>query len=279
MNIPSNLTEFLYWVKERTEKLWSVDDENCPKGFYGAKWQGLSKEQIDQVEKKYNIRFIPDHKEFLKILHTIDKKEIFEYEDDGELIIEERNFFYNWLADEKEVLEIIKSSYSWMKYDADEDSQVWLSSWGIKPASLEKRIEIFEEWLSHVPALLPLTGLRYIVSDENLKWKPVISLGSSDIIVMGWDLRTYLLNELSNHLDIHIDVFDEEDQMFYPELIDEVKNIFDENFKYDQTKDIPYLKERILYLSSGWSSFGLSYYTENAGIHPIVKTEMSEEEK
>ncbi|AZB01531.1 SMI1/KNR4 family protein [Chryseobacterium joostei] len=279
MNIPSNLTEFLYWVKERTEKLWSVDDENCPKGFYGAKWQGLSKEQIDQVEKKYNIRFIPEHKEFLKILHTIDKKEIFEYEDDGELITEERNFFYNWLADEKEVLEIIKSSYSWMKYDADEDSQVWLSSWGIKPASLEKRIEIFEEWFSHVPALLPLTGLRYIVSDENLKWKPVISLGSSDIIVMGWDLRTYLLNELSNYLDIHIDVFDEEDQMFYPELIDEVKNIFDENFKYDQTKDIPYLKERILYLSSGWSSFGLSYYPENAGIHPIVKTEMSEEEK
>ena len=23
---------------------WSVDNENCPKGFYGAQWQGLSEE-------------------------------------------------------------------------------------------------------------------------------------------------------------------------------------------------------------------------------------------
>ncbi|RQO41651.1 hypothetical protein DBR39_03220 [Chryseobacterium sp. KBW03] len=103
MHIPSNLTEFLYWVKERTEKLWSVDAENCPKGFYGAKWQGLSEEQIDQIQRKYNVSFIPEHKEFLKILHAIDKKEIVEYEYDGELITEERDFFYNWLADEKEV--------------------------------------------------------------------------------------------------------------------------------------------------------------------------------
>lgn len=279
MPIPSNLTEFLYWVKERTEKLWSVDDENCPKGFYGAKWQGLSEEQIDQVEKKYKISFIPEHKEFLKILHAIDKKEIVEYEYDGGLITEERDFFYNWLADEKEVEEIIKGSYNWMKHDVNEKSQVWLNSWGIKPASLEKRIEVFEEWFSHVPVLLPLTGLRYIVSDENLKWKPIISMGSSDIIVMGWDFRTYLLNEIGNHLDIHIEVFDEEDQMFYPELIDEVKNIFDENFKYDETKDIPYLKERILYWSCGWRSFGLNYYSENASIHPIIKTYIGEEEK
>ncbi|WP_336704241.1 hypothetical protein [Chryseobacterium indologenes] len=279
MDIPSNLTEFLYWIKERTEKLWSIDDENCPKGFYGARWQGLSEEQIDQVERKYEVSFTPEHRAFLKILHAIDKKEIVEYEDEGELITEERDFFYNWLADEKEVKEIIKGSYNWMKYDVNEKSQVWLNSWGIKPASLEKRIEVFEEWFSHVPALLPLTGLRYVISDENLKWKPIISMGSSDIIVMGWDFRTYLLNEIGNHLDIHIEVFDEEDQMFYPELIDEVKNIFSENFKYDETKDIPYLKERILYWSSGLSSFGLSYHPENARVHPIVKTYTTEEEK
>ncbi|MBP2618944.1 hypothetical protein [Chryseobacterium jejuense] len=272
MNIPEDLTEFLYWVKERTEKIWSVNDENCPKGFYGARWQGLSEEQIDQIERKYDVSFTAEHKEFLKILHAIDKKEIVEYEYEGELIIEESTFFYNWLADEKEVAEIIKGSYNWMKHDVDEKSQVWLKSWGIKPASLDKRIEIFEEWFSHVPALLPLRGFRYIVSDENLKWKPIISMGSSDIIVMGWDFRTYLLNELRNDLDIHIEVFDEEDQMFYPELIDEVQQIFDENFKHDETKDIPFLKERILYWSCGWSSFGLRYYPENARVHPIVKT-------
>lgn len=279
MNIPVNLTEFLYWVKDRTEKLWSIDDENCPKGFYGARWQSLSEEQINQIEKKYQVSFTSEHREFLKILHAIDKKEIVEYEDEGEMVTEECTFFYSWLADEKEITETIKSSYNWMKHDVNEESQVWLKSWGIKPASLEKRIEIFEEWFSHVPVLLPLKDFRYIVSDENLKWKPIISLGSSDIIVMGWDFRTYLLNELRGYLDIHIDVFDEEDQMFYPELIDEVQQIFNENYKYDETKDIPYLKEMILYWSSGWSSFGLSYHPENARVHPIVKTYIAEEEK
>ncbi|MFP3534483.1 hypothetical protein SB763_34585, partial [Burkholderia sp. SIMBA_042] len=82
----------------------------------------------------------------------------------------------------------------------------------------------------------------------------------SDIVIMGWDFRTYLLNEMRNHLDIHIQVFDEEDQMFYPELLPEIQEIFDENFKYDKTKDVPYLKEMMLYWSSGWRGFGMSYH-------------------
>ncbi|MDW9382296.1 hypothetical protein [Chryseobacterium sp. JV558] len=279
MNIPVNLTEFLYWVKDRTEKLWSIDDENCPKGFYGARWQSLSEEQINQIEKKYQVSFTSEHREFLKILHAIDKKEIVEYEDEGELITEECTFFYNWFENEEEIKKILNTPYDWMLDDIDSVNKVWLKSWGIKPASLEKRKEIFDEWFSHVPTLLPLMGTRYIISDVDLVWRPVLSIRGSDIVIMEWDFRTYLLNELRGYLDIHIDVFDEEDQMFYPELIDEVQQIFNENYKYDETKDIPYLKEMILYWSSGWSSFGLSYHPENARVHPIVKTYIAEEEK
>jgi hypothetical protein len=100
----------------------------------------------------------------------------------------------------------------------------------------------------------------------------------SDIVTMGWDFRTYLLNEIKNHLDIHEDVFDEEDQMFYSKLLPEIQEIFDENFKYDETKDVPYLKEMMLYWSSGWSSFGMEYYPEGTRVHPIVKTFIAEEE-
>lgn len=278
MNIPENLTEFLYWVKERTEKIWSVDDENCFKGFHGARWQGLSEEQIDEVEQKYTIRFTPEHREFLKILHAIDKKEIVEYEDDGEFITEELDLFHNWLTEEREMREVIKNPYRWMKQDMNGRNKVWLKSWGIRPRSIEKRQEIFDEWYSYVPPLLPLKGARFIVSDENLKWRPVISMGS-DIIVMGWDFRTYLLNELRDHLDIHMDVYDEVDGKYYPELIDEAQNIFDENFKYDETKDIPYLKEMILYWNSGWKSFGLNYYPEDIGVYPICSTYIPEDEK
>lgn len=77
MEIPVNFIDFLYWISERTENVWSVDDESfCPKGFYGAKWQPLSEEQIDSIELKYAIKFTSEHREFLKILHAIDKKKL-----------------------------------------------------------------------------------------------------------------------------------------------------------------------------------------------------------
>ncbi|MFZ4931184.1 hypothetical protein [Chryseobacterium sp. Mn2064] len=279
MNIPSNLTEFLYWAKERTEKLWSVNNENCPKGFYGAKWQGLSEDQIDQIERKYKVSFTSEHKEFLKILHAIDKKEIVEYEDEGELIAEECTFFYNWLENEEEITSQIKYFYKGMWNDITSVNHVWLKSWGIKPKSLERKKEIFDEWFSKLPQLLPVRDSSYVVDNTNLKWNPVVGASGSDFVILGWDFRTYLLYALREHLDIYTDVYDEEDQRFYAELIDEVQKINDENFMYDETKDIPYLKEMILYWSSGWKGFGLNYYSKNARIHPIVKTYIAEEEK
>ncbi|MGN7709212.1 hypothetical protein [Chryseobacterium sp. JV274] len=271
MDIPSNLTEFLYWVKESTEKLWLVDDENCPKGFYGARWQGLSEEQIDDIERKYEVSFTSEHREFLKILHAIDKKEIVEYEDEGELITEECTFFYNWLENEEEIISQIKCFYKWVWDDIISVNYVWLKSWGVKPNSLERKKEIFDEWFSKLPQLLPVRNSACVVNNENLKWNPVVSVSGSDVNILGWDFRTYLLYELREHLNIYTDVYDEEDQMFYPEIIDEVQQIFNENYKYDETKDIPYLKEMILYWSSGWRGFGLSYHPENARVHPIVK--------
>lgn len=279
MNIPENLTEFLYWAKERTEKIWSVDDENCLKGFYGAKWQGLSDEQINEIEYKYEVRFTPEHREFLKVLHAIDKKEIVEYEDEGEIITEECTFFYNWLEDKEEIVNETKYLYKGIWRDVTSVNHVWLKSWGIKPKSLEKRKEIFDEWFSHLPTLLPLKCSKFMVSDENLMWRPVICASGSDIVVMGWDFRTYLLYELRDHLNIHIRVFSEEYQVFHLEIIDEVEKIAEENFKYDETKDIPYLKEMIMYWSSGWKGFGLSYYPENIRGRPIVKTYIAEEEQ
>ncbi len=278
MKIPENFTDFLYWIKDRTENLWSSEDWH-EHGFYGAKWQPLSDQQICEIEEKYNVKFNDEHRQFLKILHAIDKKEIIEYEDEGKIITEESIFFYNWLKDDDEIIKTMKEPFEWMWDDVDSVNKVWLKSWGIKSKSIEKRKTIFNEWFSRIPNLLPLIGTRFTVNNENLKWKPILSVMGSDIIVMGWDFRTYLLNELRNHLDIHVQVFDEEDQMFYPEIIDEVQEIFDENFKYDETKDVPYLKEMMLYWSSGWSSFGMSYHPKEAKVHPIVKTFIAEEEE
>lgn len=277
MIIPENLTDFLYWVRERTEKLWASEDWRKHE-FYGAKWQPLTEPQIDEVEQKYGVKFNNEHREFLKILHAIDKKEIIEYDgENDETIFEERTWFYNWLVDEQEIMERLHGLPDWFYSDVEGRNQVWLKSWGKKPESKEEREKIFQNWFSKIPQLLPIYSHRFVVGDDNLKWKPIISSWGSDIIVMGWDFRTYLLNEIRNHLDIYEDIFDEEDQMFYPEVLPEVQEIFDENFKYDETKDVPYLKEMMLYWSSGWSSFGMNYHPKGTTVSPIVKTFIAED--
>jgi hypothetical protein len=56
--IPEDITEFLYWVKERTEAYWSTvpittaENEKC---FHGAKWIGVEEGRIDEIEKRYGV--------------------------------------------------------------------------------------------------------------------------------------------------------------------------------------------------------------------------------
>ncbi|MBD0403712.1 hypothetical protein [Flammeovirga sp. EKP202] len=103
LEIPEDYIAFLYWVKERTENFWSINPEHseadfvCEKWIYGAKWIGLSDEEIDAIEHRYNISFTPEYRQFLKILHTIDKKDTIEYKSsvdkDAEIKIEHIPFF------------------------------------------------------------------------------------------------------------------------------------------------------------------------------------------
>lgn len=283
MNIPENITEFLYWIKERTELFWSIDPKTssndfvCEDWIFGAKWIGLSTKEIDEIEAKYSVKFTYEHREFLRILHTIDRKEKIEYpetfEEDSKIIIEERPFFYNWITDEEEIFEILKWPFKTIFEDVIGANKVWLKSWGKRPKSEIEMKNIFKSWYEKVPKLVPIYSQRFSVSESNLKFNPVLSIWGSDVVVYGWNFRSYLLNELKEHLDIRKNIYDVEDNFYYPELINEVQTIFDEDFKFDENKDIPYWKELILIWNSGWSSFGLKYPgQENKNVFAIRKT-------
>jgi hypothetical protein len=289
--IPEDLTEFLYWVKERTETFWSKNeitsngDFVCDDWIYGAKWQGLKDSEIDEIEEKYQIKFTPDHREFLKILHTIDRKERIEYEaidEQSEPEIGEFPFFYNWKTDNEE----IEYRFDWTRRTILQDilgqNQVWLKSWGKRPSSNEEREAIFNEWLKQAPKLLPLTGHRFIVSEPLVKGNPVLSVYGSDIIVYGWNLRHYLLNELEAELGLWDYVFDEEDNMWYYNSKKEVQEIYTLEYELSKTKSIPVWEEMILYWSTGWRSFGREYPYPESQIgefgSPIVKTYIPEDE-
>ncbi|WBV56162.1 hypothetical protein PFY10_18340 [Chryseobacterium daecheongense] len=282
--IPENLIEFLYWVKENTETLWSEDLETsgCEEWIHGAKWIPLTDQQIDEVEKKYSIQFTPEHKEFLRILHTIDKKEKIEYtedgEDDAETLIEENSLFYNWLQDDDEIKKMLEWPYRTICEDVIGKNQVWLKSWGKRPSEKEERKKTFTDWYNEAPKLVPMHRHRFVVGDGSFMHNPVLSIWGSDIIVYGWNLRTYLLNELKYHLDIYETVYDETEKENVISFIPQVKTIFEEDYIFDENKHIPFWEELILLWTSGWSSFGLKFPgQDDSSVFPIMRTYIPED--
>lgn len=217
LKIPEDYIEFLYWVKERTEKFWSKnpatseDDFVCEDWAYGAKWIGLSDSEIETIESRYGVKFSPEHRMFLKILHSIDRKEIIEYtetfDEDAEVKIEHIPFFYNWLSDEQEIQNRLNWPYRTIFEDVTGANKVWLESWGqIRPKSDKEKERLFSEWFNQAPRVIPIKGHRFVVND--VKDAPVLSIYGSDIIVYGWNIRHYLLNELKDHLNLLELVYD-----------------------------------------------------------------------
>ena len=92
MKIPEDYIEFLYWFKTETETYWEIkpnskaDDYLNESWIRGAKWVGLEEDEIEKIESKYNISFSSEHKEFLKILHALDKNHPVEFYDDNDEI-------------------------------------------------------------------------------------------------------------------------------------------------------------------------------------------------
>ena len=275
MQIPEDLREFLHWVKDRTETIWQQDsflvDDDMHKYSWlrDAKWQGLTPAEIDALEIKYNIKFTPDHRLFLEILHTIDKLEPYEYtespEEDADVFIEHHHFFYNW-NDEQTIEEKSHWAYDTIFYDVAEEDGVWLKSWGERPKNKKEQEKIFAEWYNKAPKLLPIKAHRFIVSEPLASDNPILSIWGSDTIVYGWNLKSYLLREIGHHLSIYDS---EADDYRFPEI----NEMFETEWKLAKEKDIPSWKELILYWSSGWSSFGLEYPYPEDNPNMIVKAD------
>jgi hypothetical protein len=250
--IPENYTDFLYWLKNQTENYWSQDpkttsnESKCPQWAYGAKWIGMTDEQIDHLQEKYSIIFTPEHREFLRILHTIDRKEKVYREygsEEGEY--RERSFFHNWLEDDEDIRSRLTFVYDTISKDIA-SSRFWINSWGKRYDTTEERMEIFNELYEKAPKLVPVMGHRFQVADLSLEKRPVLSILGTDIVFYGSDFRYYLLDEIREHLNIHHLEYDEEDETSYWVLNEGYSDVFEH---YDNTKlpDTPFWKSFFLF--------------------------------
>jgi hypothetical protein len=253
MNIPEDYIEFLHWVKATTETFWSKEAVPQEEGLSpeewikGAKWIGLEEKEIDAIEQKYQIKFTKEHRAFLNVLHTIDKKEPIErYNENDEIYYIEESFFYNWKTDDEELNHRFDWTYKTILDDVLGVNQVWLESWGkVRPKSEEAKKKIFLNWLNQAPKLIPIFGHRFVVSEPSDCDTPILSVYGSDIIVYGWNMRHYLLSELKEHLELMYWEYDEEDNCWCIESKKELQDIHDYEYGTAKNKTIPFWEEMI----------------------------------
>jgi hypothetical protein len=267
LEIPINYIDFLYWVKDTTERFWLMNKINseienvyCEDWIYGAKWLGLADNKITEIEKKFNLTFSEEHKSFLRILHIVDKKPdenyFIENEDSTYKYHNSVCFLFNWLQDDKIIWESLNRPYNDLLFDVLGINSVWLKSWNEKPNNEEDRIEKFRLWYQAAPQLLPLTGRHYKISDTN-KQNPIISMHGSDMLVSAWNFRQFILQELSDNLNISTLLYDKEDEIFYSEITIELTNKINKEEFIKAEKKIECWEEMINYWNKnwGWSTF------------------------
>lgn len=246
MKIPKDYTAFLHWFKQKTETHWSriskSDDESW---LMNGKWIGLKDEQIKQVEAQYQISFTPEHKEFLKILHSVNKKCPTEfYNEKNEIYTKNEPYFYNWLTDEKIIKEQMNWPYKTIFYDVKK--KFWLNSWEKRPKLDDELQEVFLNEYQNAPKLVPIYAHRFVVNHHENAENPILSVWGTDTIVYGWNIKHYLLNELGVYVEgLYKSVYDEEDEMWYGEDIQELKELKLEARRMNENKIIPFWSELI----------------------------------
>lgn len=166
--------------------------------------QGLSNDEVIQIEQKFNIKFPPDLKAFLQTVLPVD------FEDDDSDLSEE------------ELLNFVPSGYGWVNWrlglHSEKESHIiqerldfilegilfgvecrdfWWHNWGEKPDDLNKCFEIVKVHYQTYPQMIPVFMHRFIPSTPNEMGNPVFSINSTDIIYYGNDLASYLSCEFN----------------------------------------------------------------------------------
>jgi len=135
---------------------------------------GLTKEEVSDIEMRYNICFPKSLRDFLMLALPVSAG------------------FYNWRDDSAENINYIKTVIAWpkeaMKDQAEEVE--WCDEWGNKPENVAGVAEEVKRQLQKAPILIPVYGHRYMpmIEAEN---PPVLSVYGTDIIYYGENLSNY----------------------------------------------------------------------------------------
>ena len=214
-DIPQHFDEaFLRWFRERTEETWQryqtrTFEEMVASRVGGHDWQqgtrwlgGLSEQEIATIEQRYHLRFPPDYRLFLQVLHSVDRPRVGAGYADGRTMTPTTvPSFYNWQTD----TEAIQRAYEWLVeglvFDVQQND-LWPQSWGAKPSTAEAQEARVRELVNAAPKLIPVFEHRYLLTEPCEAGNPVLSIYQSDIIIYGVDLHDYFLADFGKLIGV-----------------------------------------------------------------------------
>lgn len=135
---------------------------------------GLTSDEVLQIEKCYNIIFPMSLRTFLMTALPVSKE------------------FYNWRNKDKENIEKIKNMLNQpiqYIYDMPEDIY-WCEDWGEEPENEEDFKFKVKKRLKKAPKLIPIYSHRYMPMFDNEN-PPIISVHGADVIYYGEDLQDF----------------------------------------------------------------------------------------
>ena len=207
--VPAQFGEtFLDWFRARTEQAWATYPETPDATWRrGTHWLGAQpEERVDAAEHRWGVRFPPDYRLFLQRLYAVDRPMYaVQLHLDGSATRRDCTAFYRWLSDASDDIAAIQGRLDWL-YDGlefgIEHNALWLNGWEAPPPTLDARKACVRKLVAAAPRLLPIFGHRYLLAEPCQAGNPVFSVYQSDIIVYGTDLRTYLVHEFADVLNI-----------------------------------------------------------------------------
>lgn len=157
---------------------------------------GLSDQEIQEIELKFDIQFPPDFRDFLQT----------------ELPISDN--FVNWRLglhstdEEAYIRQRIEWPFGSMVFDIEHNT-FWMEEWGEKSNNINKNIMVAEIYYETYPKMIPIFSHRYIPSEPYETGNPVFSIYQTDIIYYGYDLAHYLAHEFRFELSDKFPTIDE----------------------------------------------------------------------
>ena len=147
--------------------------------YQGVKFDvGLSKSEIDKIEKIYEFHFPLSLRCFLEECLPISKG------------------FYNWRNFKTDNIERIKEKIKKPVNDILElaDEVPWCDKWGKEPEDRTVFFQIVKKMIKEAPVVIPIYAHRYMPEIMNGD-VPIISIHGVDIIYYGCNLEEYFLIE------------------------------------------------------------------------------------